>query len=184
MQPDGLTLVTGATTAVTVSFKNTGSQTWQPGDVWLSVTDRGQSTSSFGVADKINFNESNVEAGQLATFNVNLTAPTSQSGLLTQQFTLYRTGSTSEIASVGKFIIVNAGLGATVTSHNLPVAVRNNWKPITITVKIQNASRDTTWLSRRTALEIYDANGAASPFYDKNDWVPERQARVAFADSG
>ena len=45
-------------------------------------------------------------------------------------------------------------------------------------VKIKNASKDTTWLSRKTALEIYQADGSASPFYDPNDWVRQSVAAV------
>ena len=178
MQPDGLVMVTGASAPVVVSFKNTGSSAWQPGDVWLSVTDRGAATSSFGAPAKINFNESSVASGQIATFTVNFTAPTSQSGLSIQEFSLYTGTAPTKLASVGKFIIVNAGDAAQVTEHTIPVAVRHTWKPISVVVKIKNASKDTTWLSRKTALEIYQADGSASPFYDPNDWVRQSVAAV------
>lgn len=179
MQPDGLVMVTGASAPVVVSFKNTGSTAWQPGDVWLSVTDRGTASSSFGAPEKINFNESSIASGQLATFTVNLTAPTDRSGLLTQEFSLYAGGSApSKLASVGKFIIVNAGDAAMVTEHTIPVAVRHTWKPVSVVVKVKNVSNDTTWLSRKTALEIYGADGSTSPFYDPNDWVRQEVAAV------
>ena len=45
-------------------------------------------------------------------------------------------------------------------------------------MKIKNTSADTIWLSRKTALEIYNTDGKKSPFYDANDWVRKEVAAV------
>ena len=180
MTPDGLVMVNGQSAQITLSFKNTGSQIWQKGDVWLKVTDKDQQTSAFKTEDKINFNETSIGSSQIASFTFNLTAPTSQSGLLNQKFALYynKNGTPTEITSITKFIIVKAGLSAQIISHNIPVAVKNTWKPIQIKMKIRNDSTDTTWLSRKTALAIYNDDGSTSYFYDKNDWVRKDVAAV------
>ena len=178
MNPDGLIMVNGQSQSVTVKFKNTGDTNWQTGEVWLEVTDKEAEISSFGVADKINFSESSVSSSQTASFTFDLTAPTDKSGLLTQDFALYynKNSTPTKITSIGKFIIVKAGISAQILEHNIPVAVRNNWRPIDITMKIQNTSADTTWLARKTALEIYNLDGTSSYFYDPNDWVRQEVA--------
>ncbi|OGY51655.1 MAG: hypothetical protein A3J65_02350 [Candidatus Buchananbacteria bacterium RIFCSPHIGHO2_02_FULL_45_11b] len=168
LSPEGV-MMTGETKELTVKFKNTGTISWPAGDIWLKITDKDKITSSFAAAEKINFTESNVASGELATFVFKLTAPTNQTGLLSQEFTLYR--NNEKISSAGKFIIVKPGVSGQILEHNIPVAVKNTWKPVAIALKIKNTSADTSWLSRRSALEIYNADGKASPFYDKNDWV-------------
>jgi len=180
VEPEGLIMVNGQSQLVTVKFKNTGNTTWQQGDVWLKATDKNEETSSFAVGEKINFTESSVSSSQAASFALNLTAPVEKSGLLTQDFTLYynKNGTPTKITSVGKFIIVKPGVAAQILEHNIPIAARNTWRPIEITMKIQNTSADTTWLSRKTALEIYNSDGTTSYFYDSNDWVREEVAAV------
>ncbi len=173
LRPESLILTTGQKQATTVSFTNTGATTWTSSSVWLESTDTGATTSSFGAPSRVELNESSVSTGELGTFTLTLTAPTNQSGLLGQQFTLYHgtDSAKTSIASIGKFVIVKNGVSAQVVSQNIPLAVKNTWKPITIVVKIKNTSTDTTWLSRRTALELYSLDGSTSPFYDQNDWV-------------
>ncbi len=180
LSPESLIMATGQKQSVTVTFKNTGSTNWQPGLVWLQITDKEKTTSSFGVNEKINFSESAVSNSQIATFTFDLTAPTDQSGLLTQEFGLYynNNGAKTKITAVGKFIIVKPGVAAQIIEHNIPVAVRNTWRPIQIKMKIQNTSADTTWLARKTALEIYNDDGSTSYFYDPNDWVNKSVAAV------
>lgn len=168
LSPEGI-MMTGETKELTVKFKNTGTAAWPAGEVWLKITDKDKSTSSFAAQEIINFTEGGVPAGELATFVFKLTAPANQTGLLSQEFTLY--WNNEKIASAGKFIIVRPGAGGQILENKIPAAVKNTWKPVTVTLKIKNTSADTAWLSRKTALEIYNADGKASPFYDKNDWV-------------
>lgn len=183
--PDGLILVNGQSQKVIINFKNTGLTSWNANDVWVEATDKDKSTSSFGVSEKSLINEANISQGQIGNFTVNLIAPTDQSGLLNQEFILYynKNGVKTKLASIGKFIIVKAGVSAQIVSHNIPVAVKNNWKPLDITVTLQNTSADTTWLSRRTALEIYNGDGSPSDFYDPNDWVRAEVAAVPINQS-
>lgn len=173
MSPDGLILINGQSQSVTVSFKNTGGTTWQQGSVYLKVTDKGSDSSSFGVPAKIELNEASVASLGTGNFAFNLTAPLDKSGLLNQEFNLMydSAGVPTKMASVGKFIIVKSGLAAQILEHNIPIAIKNDWKPIEISIKINNASPDTTWLSQRTALKLLNHDGKTSPFYDSNDWV-------------
>ena len=176
MQPDGLVMLTGQTQSVSVQFSNTGGNTWQRGAVQLQLRDRGAAATSFGVPATIDFSEASVSSGQAATFTFNLTAPTNKIGLQSQDFVLTANGAT--VTSIGKFVIVKPSEGAEVVEHNLPVAVRNTWRPIAVTLKLKNTSQDMTWLSRKTALEVYDAKGGTSQFYDANDWVRPTVAAV------
>ncbi len=180
MTPDGLIMVNGQSQPVTIRFKNNGSAAWNNNNVWLEVTDKGKTTSSFGVSEKIYPVETNIASSQIANFTFSLTAPTDQSGLLNQEFSLYynNNGTPTKITSIGKFIIVKAGISAQIIEHNIPVAVKNTWRPIAITMKIQNTSADTIWLARKTALEIYNLDGSTSYFYDPNDWVRKEVAAV------
>ncbi|NUM25894.1 MAG: type VII secretion protein EccB [Candidatus Buchananbacteria bacterium] len=181
MLPEGLIMMTGQKQTVTVTFKNTGSTPWQQGNVWLQVTDKDKTSSTFGVVNKIDFAENSVSTSQLATFTFELAAPTEQSGLLSQEFGIYysKNGVPTKIASIGKFVIVKPGAAAQIVEHNIPVAVRNTWRPIQITMKIQNNSTDITWLARKTALEITNDDGSTSYFHDPNDWINKTTAAAA-----
>lgn len=176
---DGLILFNGQIQSLTIKFKNTGTNSWQRGEVWLKVTEKDKETNSFGVNEKINFSESSVGQNQLATFTFNLTAPVDKSGVLTQEFSLYynQDGEPTKITSIGKFVIVKPGLAAQIIEHNFPIAVKNTWRPITVTMKIKNLSLE-EWLSKKTALEIYNTDGSPSKFYDPNDWVRKNVAAV------
>ena len=181
MEPSGLIMMTGQSASITLKFKNNGSTNWQNNNVYLKITDKDKESSSFGASKQIYPSESSVSTSQVASFSFNLTAPTDQNGLLTQEFGLYydKNGTPTKITSISKFIIVKAGVAAQILEHNIPIAVRNNWRPIPVTMKIQNTSSDTTWLARKTALEIYNIDGTTSDFYDPNDWVRKEVAAVA-----
>jgi len=180
MTPDGLIMMTGQSAQVTLNFKNMGGTNWQNRNVYLKVTDKGETSSSFGVPEKIYPNQGNISASQTGSFSFEITAPTEKSGLLTQEFGLYydKNGVPIKITSVSKFIIVKAGESAQVIDHNIPVAVKNNWRPVPVTMKIQNNGTETVWLSNKTALEIYNVDGTTSDFYDPNDWVRSNIAAV------
>lgn len=172
MNPEGLIMVNGQSQSVTLKFKNNGT-TWQRGNIYLKTTDKGSNASSFNAPIKVEMNESSVSSSQVASFTVELTAPTDKTGLQNQEFTLMydKNNVPTKIASIGKFIIIKSGIAAQIVNHNIPIAVRNDWKPIDIEMNIKNTSADVTWLSRRTALELRHHDGTVSPFYDLNDWV-------------
>ncbi|MFA5022171.1 MAG: hypothetical protein WC508_03770 [Patescibacteria group bacterium] len=179
INPEELVLLTGETKKITLTFKNDGTLAWQSGDVWLKVSDRDQAASSFGANQNINFNEPSVEPQQLATFDVTLTAPTKAGDLINQIFTLYyKNGSTqTKITDAGRFIFVKSGTTSQITKHNLPTVIKNKKNLVSVTVKIKNTGKD-TWTSKKTALLIYNADGSASPFYYKSDWLKKDVAAV------
>ena len=170
VSPESIILVTGELKNLTITFKNIGATSWVKDRVWLEAD---------GMEGKFYFSEGSVSQGQEATFNVDYRAG-GKVGLQQQNFSLVylKDGVKQNLGTIGKFILIKAGTTSEILSHNLPVAVRNNWKPIQITMKIKNTSTDEIWLSRKTALEIYNSDFAASPFYDKNDWVREEVAAV------
>ncbi|MBN1778642.1 MAG: hypothetical protein JW816_00240 [Candidatus Buchananbacteria bacterium] len=180
INPKNLSLLAGTKTKITITFKNNSAQTWQSGEVWLTANDQNQTTNSFGIADKINFNESSVESNATSTFSLTLNTPADQTGMLYEDFSLYQTqnGIDKKIAITTNLITIKPNQAAEIIEDNIPVAVKNNWRPIQITMRIKNISPDTTWLSRKTALEIYNDDNKPSVFYDKNDWVRKEVAAV------
>jgi hypothetical protein len=170
INPDSLIMLAGEIKNLTIKFKNIGSTTWLAGNVWLEVE---------GENERINFTETSVAPNQIATFNLNYQAP-EKLGLNSQTFILYYTKNniTQKLASFGKFVLVKSGTTSKIISHDIPIAVRNNWRPVLVTMKIKNTSTDTTWLSRKTALEIYNQDDSQSPFYDKYDWIRKEVAAI------
>ncbi|MFA6322288.1 MAG: hypothetical protein WCX71_02310 [Candidatus Buchananbacteria bacterium] len=189
-EPQGLVSKTGQSQNVTITFKNIGSATWQKGQVWLAHNDQGKNTSSFTMPTQVQLNQDTVAPGQDGTFTFSLTAPTDKNGLIAEDFSLYyNTQTPTKIFTVTKFILVegeitktnasaNTSITSQITSQNLPAKIKNTAKPVAVKIKIKNTSKNTVWLSKKTALEIYTATGAASPFYDKNDWVRKNVAAV------
>ncbi|RJR30807.1 hypothetical protein C4569_04000 [Candidatus Parcubacteria bacterium] len=181
MEPDGLILLNGESKTATIKFKNNGSSSWTAETVWLKALNQDGSDSSFGPAEKFYLSEAQIAADGIGTFNVSLTAPYTP-GLNEVIFQLYYDNSGTETkfssGSVGKFIMVKAGETGEVVSHNLPVAVKNNWQPVTIDIKIKNTSKDTVWTAKYTKLKIYDEKGNLSRFYDPGDWLSKDIAAI------
>ncbi|MFA6410329.1 MAG: hypothetical protein WCW26_02020 [Candidatus Buchananbacteria bacterium] len=179
ISPEELVLMTQETKQITVKFKNTGTTTWQPGDVWLKVSDQGKDSSSFGANKNINFNETSVAFGQIGTFTVSLTGPAKTNDLINQFFSLYKKNDTTgeKIASTARFIFVKIGETSQITKHNLPAEIKNKKNLVSITIKIKNTGKE-TWTSKKTALSVYNTDGSVSPFYDKNDWIRKDVAAV------
>lgn len=183
-EPQGITMETGKSQKVTVSFKNIGSATWTKGAIWLQINDQGLATSSFSAPTKIEMNEGAVSFDQTATFTFNLTAPTDKNGMIVQDFTIYYNQSLpTKIASVTKFVLVSgqiqktntvaqsSKLDASLISENLPSSIKYGSKPIAVKVVLKNNS-DIVWLSKKSALEAFgQTSGKPSVFYDKYDWI-------------
>ncbi|MDD5110603.1 MAG: hypothetical protein PHI63_05340 [Patescibacteria group bacterium] len=164
--PDGFSGYSGQSFNVTVNAVNAGSAAWKPGDIRVRVNN----------GDPLAFNEPSVPPGGRATFTAQLTLPATP-GLQPQSFTLIGPGDVV-LTQFAKFAIVRAGVAAEITGNTLPVAVKNTWRPVTVTVKLKNVSADQTWKSQKTALKITGNDGKTSPFYDINDWVRADVAAV------
>jgi len=182
LQPEALLPEAGASQGVTVQIKNIGSAVWQNGAVWLKVTDN-SGQNLYGSLEKINFAESAVSGSQIATFVFTLVAP-QKTGVNTLKLTL-ASANNAEIFKAAKFIIVKPAASqapavkaaAAIVSQNIPASIKNTAKPVAVTMQIKNTGT-TTWLSRRTALEVYNQNGTTSYFYDPNDWIRKNVAAV------
>lgn len=195
-EPQGINAITGQTQTVTITYKNTGSATWQKGQVWLQLNDQDKTTSTFILPAKIDFLENSVSNGQIATFTFDLTAPTDKNGMIAQEFSLMANAQNPlEINSYAKFILISGKITAPKTttptpttstsqptakivSHTLPKTIKNTSKPVLVTLKIKNTSGQINWLSKKSALEVYNSDGKASYFYDKKDWIRSNVAAV------
>lgn len=175
MNPEGLILYAGQKKTIEMKIKNTGGSVWKNKEVWLEID---------GKDSPINSKEESVAPEGIATFTFDLEGSKTL-GLSQIQLTLYRNenGQKKNIITFGKFVLIKSGDTAEIVSHNIPIAVKSTWKTIQIKMKVKNTSESLVWLSRKTALEIYDASGGASPFYDPNDWVRKEVAAVPFNKS-
>lgn len=173
--PESIAVFLNQKKNIDIVIKNTGTAAWTSQNVWLE-SDNSQIP--------ISFQESKVESQWTGTFSYEVAAP-QKIGLNQLHFSLSaaKTGAKEKILEFGKFIMVQGGDTAEILSHNIPIAVKNSWKPISITMKIKNTSQNTIWLSRKTALEIYEENSKPSPFYDANDWVRKEVAAVPVGKS-
>lgn len=169
VDPGSIIMFLGTTVNIKIAVRNSGGAVWNKGELWMET--QGDETRYF-------FDEAQVGQNETASFSIPVQSPKTI-GLTPIGFSIYRNnnGARENILSFGRFVIVQYADMAKIISHNIPVAVKNKWKPVHITMKIQNNSTSTPWLSRKTALEIYDEN-TASPFYDPNDWVRKEVAAV------
>ncbi|MBI2636743.1 MAG: hypothetical protein HYW81_00940 [Parcubacteria group bacterium] len=187
-------LLTGSVTGATVTFRNRGQATWQVSKVFLKLIDENSSASSFLADNRIPLGAS-VAPNGLGTFTFNVTAPVA-GGAITEWFILEYADAAGNMVEmpgglVGKALSVVSGVSAQVLEHNIPVAVRNRWRPISITLKFKNTSTDEVWTSRRSAVSLRGEDGSESPFYDRNDWidkrvvgVPQNKSRIAPGETG
>lgn len=187
-------MVAGTPVSASVSFRNRGMTRWKAGSVFLKLIDENSSTSSFRAENRIAL-AADVAPNGIATFNFEMSAPMT-GGVIQEWFILeYKNeaGAIMEMPGglVSKGIGVASGVSAQVVSHNIPVALRNKWKPLAITLKLKNTSTDHTWLSRRAAISLHGTDGAKSLFYDRADWidaqtvgVPLNKSRIAPGEEG
>lgn len=168
--PESILVYVNQKTSVQLKIQNTGTKTWTHDTVWL--------TSSTKNAP-LNFDEPEVLSGNTGTFTLELDG-FQEPGMEPVHFKVFgqNNGEKIELLSFGKFVLVRSGDTAEIVSHNIPIAVKNSWKPVTIKMKIKNTSDSLMWLSKKSALEITDQNNNPSPFYDQNDWVRKDVAAV------
>lgn len=168
--PSSIIVPVGQSRDATVIFANTGNVEWKKDDIWLLVNES---------LEKIRFTENSVAPNSQATFKIKITAG-EKIGVDKVKFTIFRNegGQAKEMTSVGKFILVKGGGAAQIVNHNIPIAVKNKWKPLPITLKVKNTSKDITWTAKKTALKITDISGNQSPFYDPGDWIKKDIAAI------
>ena len=169
-------ILAGQSSAISVSFRNRGSATWQPNKIFLKLIDENSSSSSLVKDNRIALDSVVVPNG-IAEFSVNVSAPT-KVGKIKQWFILEYENESGQILEmpgglVGKDIIVSSGISAEVEGDTIPVAIRNKWSPIDVEVRLKNTSTSEIWTSRRTALILKSDKGDDSPFYDPADWIDE-----------
>jgi len=186
IEPKIIELINDETKTLTVQFKNTGSATWQPGNVYLKVFDKGTDQTSFTQGQRFPMAESRINNGGIATFYPELSAP-STPGPHELLFKLYydKAGIPTAITSgyIGKFVFVQSGETATILSNSFPIAVRNDWNTVDVELKLKNTSDDVTWISKNTKLKITNEDGSQSSFYDANDWIDETVAALPINSS-
>jgi len=175
------TMLAGTPNSATVTFRNRGTASWQAGSVYLKLIDENSDASSFRAENRVALAK-NTDPGQIAEFTFAMIAPL-EGGIINEWFILEYTNGSGSIVEmrgglVNKEISVVSGISGVITNHNLPVALKNSWKPYTVTMKIKNTSTDEVWTSRRAALSIHAPEGEKSPFYDPHDWIDTDVAGV------
>ncbi len=175
MNPESIVMFYGQKRGIEIKIKNSGSAGWGGQGVWLEAE---------GKNIPIYFHENSVSSGQTATFSLELDG-IQKIGLQTMQFNIYYQNNNQKqtLLSFGKFILVKSDDTAEIVSHDIPIAVKKSWNSKKITMKIKNTSGSTLWLSKKTALEIYDGNDKTSLFYDPSDWVRKEVAAVPIKKS-
>lgn len=168
--PQSIVGFAGLKKKVDMVIRNNGTAVWDSQNIWIEIE---------GYSERFFAPQTSISYGADAVFSVEVPMPTSI-GLNEVRFSVWRADNENPtiLLTFGKFVLVQSGDTAEIVSHTIPVAVKNNWKPITIAMKIKNTSDELVWLSRKSALEIYDAEGKTSPFYDPNDWVRKEVAAV------
>jgi len=174
-------LIAGSSAVIKVSFRNRGTAVWTAGKTYVKLIDENSEQSSFIAENRIALA---VDAGngQIASFSVPVKAPL-LAGSVKEWFILEYENSEGLIVEmpgglVGKGISVVSGVSAQILEQNIPVAIKNTWKPIDITIKMKNTGTDEVWTSRRAALSLQAENGEDSPFYDRYDWIDKKVAAV------
>lgn len=177
-------LNTNATSsAITVSFRNRGTTTWVPGQVYFTVYDDNSDDSSFLSDGHIPLTQE-IPPDGTAEFTLQLKAPTSP-GILREWFALSYKNSEGILipilgAKVAKDITVLSPISGQITKNNLPKQISKRSAPKSVSVSIKNTSKTQVWTSRRTALVLTNSDGAPSPFYDKADWVDKAVVGVPY----
>lgn len=157
--PGSLVGLTGQTITVQAALRNAGTKTWHAGEVQLQLNS----------SPPLNFLESSVAPGAMATFNGPLTYGATP-GLEPQTFVVLGQDGAA-VARFAKFARLKPAAGAQVSKHTVPVAIKTSWKPVAVTITLKNTTPDLTWTASKTALRLRGPHNQSSPFYDPADWV-------------
>jgi len=183
-----------ADATVTVRFRNRGDVPWPASQTYLRIINEDYPTSSFIEENRIPLSET-ATYNRLAIFEVPIKAPL-EPQKIKQWFMLEYTDTDGTILEmpggmVNQYINVIGEISGEIIEHDIPVAIKSNSKPQSVVVKIKNTSKDTTWISRRSALKLKGGDDSESAFYDPGDWideeivgVPVNQTRIAPGEIG
>lgn len=169
---------------VQVSYTNTGTQTWQAGDVKLKTWYDGNLASEFRAPNwkdqygMFSMDEASVAPGAVAHFSYTLLAPAT-SAVYTQQFTLLKKDF-REVpgATASKMIRVDPRYRLERVSSTFPIALGRTWRR-TVTVKVKNTG-PATW-TKSTVLELVNENGRVSALSDRS-WANANLLRAKFQE--
>ncbi|MBU2575909.1 hypothetical protein KKF64_02385 [Patescibacteria group bacterium] len=179
-------MLPGADAKVTVRFRNRGDVSWPAGQIYLKLIDEDHPTSSFIGENRIPL-DTTATYNRLAIFEVPIKAPLSPQKIK-QWFMLEYTDENGDILEmpggmVNQYINVISEVSGEIIEHNIPVALKNTYKPRQITIKIKNTSKSAVWTSRRAALKLKGGDDTESVFYDKHDWIDKEIVGVPINDS-
>lgn len=155
-------------------FKNNGVESWQNGQVYLSIYDENDERGSFKLSkfrptNKINFQEQTVAPGSEANFNFIITPPI-QRGVYVLRFQLVAQDNGIEKNVLGslvyKTIEIGDELSGFMAEYKAPIAALKTWRRLPIYVKIKN-NGVASWQSNELVLRI---NQPGQVFKDQS-WI-------------
>ncbi|HBH46022.1 MAG: hypothetical protein A2445_03845 [Candidatus Jacksonbacteria bacterium RIFOXYC2_FULL_44_29] len=154
--------------SVKLTFKNKGSDSWPAGGVYAKL-------ESFGSTAKL---PDAIPVGINAIFNFSLQLTTA--GKQTLVFKVYTKDGQYIAGSMyqTEVSVIAPVYQAEIVKSNLPVAVKNKWSRVNITITLKNTGRE-VWTRRKTGLKLLTGTNGISPFYDSSDWVSKDVAAVA-----
>lgn len=162
-------MVPGQTYNLIVTFENNGSTSWAPGDYKLRVTSTDGKTPSWtgGEMDLVKV----IEPGNTATFEVKVTAPSSE-GIYPFMAQLTRSGNTFGETSKALDVTVSPSVGVTdllnssaFVQQTVPKEMEIG-KPYKVMVSMTNTGK-TTWTPGNYRLVMLDAAGGT---YSGANW--------------
>lgn len=172
------------TRTVTVGYTNTGTLSWNSGDVVLKTWHDGNEPSVFRATPWKNqygmftMDEKTVAPGAVAHFTFAIKAPAT-SATYAQQFTLVKKDY-REVpgATASTLTRVDPRFRVEKVSSTLPVALKRNWRR-TVTVKVKNTGK-VSW-TKNTVLELVNQSGRVSALSDSS-WPNANLLRAKFQE--
>lgn len=161
-------ILSGVPNTLKISFKNKSTDKWVAGEVYLKAEETGDQA----------LNIDPVLVDMVHPFEIKVTPPASPAEQ-TLTFKLYT--KSGQYISGGLYQttvrVASPSYRAQIVSQNLPVAVKNTWSRVAVTVKIKNIG-GTAWVRRKTGLKFLAGSGQ-SPFYDSADWFSPEIAAIS-----
>lgn len=159
---------------ITVSFRNRGTNSWEPGQVYFVLYDDNSDDSSFMNTNHLPLKQT-TPSGGTAEFTFTMQAPKTAGKIRTWFALSYKNSEGILIdmpgAKVAKDILIISPISVKITKNNLPAKISKKAGLKNISITIKNTSQKQIWTAKRTALILTNSDGTISPFYDKSDWV-------------